>query len=374
MLKKLFIDLLKEASVTPDAKNCYKITSEFLSNFDNEILAINNTTNQILSKEFNKVGLHICFCGHIDVVPSGNGWESEPFLPTIKDDLIIARGTQDMKSGVAAFLYAIKEFSKNNIKNIRKISIVLTSDEEGDGKDGVIKVLEELDKRNDLPNMCIVAEPTCEKNFGDSIKVGRRGSIHANIKILGTQGHAAYPSKCKNPVHLGASFLAKISGFDLDNGNEFFEPSKIVITNLSAGIGASNVTPSEFKIMLNVRNSPLTSKQDLEDFLRENLKNLDYELEIKQSSEPFYTDANSILVKTLKKALENQGIFNTCLNAKGGTSDARLFAKYGVLVCELGVVNDKIHAANESVPFSEVVALSNTFLEFLNLMEANNVN
>lgn len=369
MLKKLFLELLKEPSVTPNACNCYKITKEFLADFNEEIIKRNETSNQILSKTFNEKGLHICFCGHIDVVPAGNGWDSEPFCPIIKDDLIIARGTQDMKSGVAAFLHAIKQFSQNDIKNIRKISVILTSDEEGDGKDGVIMVLDELNIRNDLPDMCIVAEPTCEKEFGDSIKVGRRGSIHANIKILGTQGHAAYPAKCVNPVHLGASFLSKIAGFDLDNGNEFFEPSKIVITNVNAGIGASNVTPSEFKIMLNVRNSPLTSKQDLKEFLEQNLKNLNYELEINQSSEPFYTNANSILVKNLKLALENKGFKNPSLNAKGGTSDARLFAKYGVLVCELGVVNDKIHAINESVPFSEVCALSDVFLEFLNICE-----
>ncbi len=368
MLKDLLISLLKEASVTPDAKNCFKITKEYLSDFECIEVNKNDTKNQILSKTFNEKGIHLAFCGHIDVVPAGSGWDSEPFTPLIKGDEIIARGSQDMKSGVAAFLNACKNYTNCN-KNIRKISIILTSDEEGDGTDGTILALEYLKAKNDLPDMAIVAEPTSENTFGDSIKVGRRGSIHAKITILGKQGHAAYPNKCINPVHLGANALAKIAGANLDNGNEFFEPSKIVITNLSAGIGASNVTPADFTISLNLRNSPLTTKEDLERFLKECLDGLNYELKINQSSEPFYTNANGVLVKTLIKALNSLNITNPSLNARGGTSDARLFAKFGIEVAELGVCNDKIHASNESVKFSEVELLSECFLRFLNILE-----
>lgn len=366
MLKKLFLDLLQEKSITPDAKNCFDITKKFLDDFDCEFINKEDTSNQILSKTFSNTGIHFAFCGHIDVVPPGDGWENEPFTPIEKDGIITARGTQDMKSGVAAFLHACKFY---NGKNIRKISIILTSDEEGDGKNGTILALNHLKQKNDLPDLAIVAEPTCEKYFGDSIKVGRRGSIHANIKIIGKQGHAAYPNKCINPVHIGANALALIAGKDLDNGNDFFEPSKIVITNLKAGIGASNVTPPDFYISLNVRNSPLTSKNDIEEYLKKCLGDINYELEIKQGSEPFYTNANGKLVTTLLKSLKEMGIENTNLNTKGGTSDARLFAKFGIEVCELGVVNDKIHAVNESVEFKQVELLEECFSRLLKLLD-----
>lgn len=363
MLKKIFLELLKEKSITPDAKKCFDITKNFLDDFKCEYINKDDTSNQILSKIYNDTGIHFAFCGHIDVVPAGDGWDSDPFLPVEKNGIITARGAQDMKSGVAAFLYACKKF---NGKNIRKISIILTSDEEGDGKNGTILALEYLAKNNDLPDLAIVAEPTCEKYFGDSIKVGRRGSIHANIKIIGKQGHAAYPEKCINPVHIGANALSLIAGKNLDEGNEFFEPSKIVITNLKAGIGASNVTPNDFLISLNVRNSPLTNKNDLEKYLKKCLGNINYELEIKQGSEPFYTNTNSKLIKTLIKSLKDMGIENPNLNTKGGTSDARLLAKFGVEVCEIGVVNDKIHAVNESVEFKQVELLSECLLKLLN--------
>ncbi|MBZ7995448.1 succinyl-diaminopimelate desuccinylase [Campylobacter canadensis] len=361
MLKDLFLRLLSEESVTPNAANCLKIAQEFLSDFNVQYFNKNDVSNLLLSKEVNSSGVHLAFCGHIDVVPAGNGWEYDAFKPTIKDDLIIARGTQDMKSGVAAFLCAIKE-CKDFSKDIRKISVILTSDEEGDAIYGTKYVLENI---KDMPDIAIVAEPTSENVFADTIKVGRRGSIHAYIKIKGTQGHAAYPSKCINPVHLGASFLEKIAAYDLDKGNEFFEPSKIVVLNLSAGIGAQNVTPSEFNIHCNVRNSTLSTKQDFENYLLKHLKGLDYELKITQGSIPFFTDTNNSLIKNLVKSVEKVANIKAALNTKGGTSDARFLAQYGVKVCELGVINNKIHAANESVNFKEVLELKNIFLDFL---------
>ena len=175
-----------------------------------------------------------------------------------------------------------------------------------------------------------MAEPTCDKEFGDSIKVGRRGSINGKIVIKGIQGHVAYPEKCINPVNLIAPLLNKIADHDMDAGSEFFSPSKIVVTDIRGGMQVCNVTPSELSIMFNVRNSNLTDINDVESYLREVLKGLDYELSIKQSSKRFLTNKDSKIVKNLMASITKFTGVTPVLNTKGGTSDARHFAEFGV--------------------------------------------
>ncbi|WP_273213426.1 succinyl-diaminopimelate desuccinylase [Helicobacter rodentium] len=397
---------------------------------------------------------HLCFAGHIDVVPPGEGWASEPFSPTIKEGFLYGRGAQDMKAGVAAFVCAIREFvdclesqnlqtstkganvesqrvqdssdsinaeSQNcnhtqtqnatskvsnyglprdsseslamtqkqdssdsvnaeskkpqstrdssdstNAQNFNGIlSVLLTSDEEGAAIFGTKYTLECLKERDLLPDFAIVAEPTSVEKFGDMIKVGRRGSINGILKIFGQQGHVAYPKKCLNPVDIIAPHLSKISGHKLDKGSEEFEPSRIVVTDIRGGLEVVNVTPNDLKIMFNVRNSTQTSVESVRKYLEHLLAKAPHSLELNQSSKPFLTDKQSLLVQKIVKTLESQNGFAPELSTSGGTSDARYFAEFGVKVVECGVCNDSIHAINERVRMSEVEALQNTFAVLL---------
>lgn len=324
---------------------------------------------------------HLCFAGHIDVVPPGEGWASEPFSPTIKEGFLYGRGAQDMKAGVAAFVCAIREFvdclesqslqtaqdsSDSTLQRFNGIlSVLLTSDEEGAAIFGTKYTLECLKERDFLPHFAIVAEPTSVEKFGDMIKVGRRGSINGILRVFGKQGHVAYPKKCVNPVELIAPYLSQIAGYELDKGSAEFEPSKLVITDIRGGLEVVNVTPNDLKIMFNARNSTQTSLEDLRQYLENLLSKIPHSLELNQSSKPFLTNKQSRIVQRIAKVLESKNGFAPKFSTSGGTSDARYFAEYGVSVVECGVCNDSIHSVNERVRLSEVESLQNVFLTLL---------
>jgi len=355
-LIELFEKLLRFKSITPDDDGAFKFISSYMSDFEVRELNFENVKNLLLVKKFGE-GEHLCFAGHIDVVPAGDGWESDPFEPTHKDGKIVARGTQDMKSGVAAFLQASKEATNFD----GTLSILLTSDEEGDATYGTVKVLEVLKQENFLPDFVVVAEPTCEEVFGDAIKIGRRGSINGIIEKIGSQGHAAYPEKSKNPIHNVAGILPNIAGVNLDDGDDSFAPSQFVITDIRAGMEVTNVTPGKLKMMFNVRNSTKTSKEDVVEFVHKYFKDMDYSLTLNQSAKPFVTDHSSKVVTHMVDAISKITGVNTKLSTAGGTSDARFFGEFGVDTVEFGVINDTIHAPNERTSVQEVEDLKKIF-------------
>ena len=355
-INELFIKLLKFKSITPDDDGAMEFIKNYLSDF--EVIEINkeDVKNLFLYKKFSE-GDHLCFAGHIDVVPPGNGWNTEPFEPTIIDDKIYARGTQDMKSGVAAFLYACKHTTNFN----GTLSLLITSDEEGDAKYGTVEVLKYLKEKNFLPDYAIVAEPTCEREFGDAIKIGRRGSINGILKLYGKQGHAAYPEKSINPVNLIAPILPKIAGVDLDNGDNYFAPSKFVITDIRAGMEVTNVTPGELKMMFNVRNNTHTDKEKIENFIKKHFDGLNYELTLSQSAKPFVTNPDTKVVKLIDESIKKTTNITPKHLTAGGTSDARFFGEFGIKTIEFGVINDTIHAPNEYTKLEYVEKLTEIF-------------
>lgn len=355
---ELFQKLLRFKSITPNDDGAFEFIQEYLgSSWSCIKVDIQGVKNRFFYKKFSDIDQHLCFAGHIDVVPTGENWSVDPFEANIIDGVITARGAQDMKSGVAAFLYAAK-----NTKSFNGIlSLLLTSDEEGEGTFGTIKMLEHLKKIDMLPNYAVVAEPTCEKIFGDAIKVGRRGSINGYITIKGKQGHAAYVEKCINPVHNFASILPKIAGVNLDNGDEYFEPSKLVITDIRGGMQVTNVTPNDLKIMFNVRNSTNTTKEDVEEFIHSNLKGLDYEFKTTQGSFPFVTNRSSKVVISMQNSIKEILNIVTKHSTAGGTSDARYFGSFGIEAIEFGVINDTIHSINEKTTVKEVEGLTKVF-------------
>jgi succinyl-diaminopimelate desuccinylase len=357
---ELFKKLLQFHSITPNDDGAFEFIKSYLPEFEVIEQHINETKNLFLYKKFGE-GVHLNFAGHIDVVPPGEGWSSDPFDPEVEGDVIYARGTQDMKSGVAASLYALRH--TNGFDGT--LSILLTSDEEGDAKDGTIKMLEHLKEIDFLPDYSIVAEPTCEREFGDAIKVGRRGSINGIITVQGVQGHAAYPETTDNPINKIASVLPQIAGVDLDNGDEAFAPSKFVITDIRSGMEVTNVTPSDLKMMFNVRNSTKTTQKEIKQFLESYFHDKNSTITMSQSAYPFVTSKESPVVQKLLKSIKIVTDQNARLSTSGGTSDARFIAQFGIEVVEFGVVNDTIHKVNERTNISYVEALEKVFSDVI---------
>lgn len=365
MTKEIVQKLISYPTVTPLECGIFEYIASLLQGFSYERMDCSEVKNAFFYKDFSplqKEGkIHLCFAGHIDVVPAGEGWESDPFEAVIKGEYLYGRGSQDMKGGVGAFLDAIIQAQKEGICGNLALSVLLTSDEEGAGVDGTRYVLECLNKENRLPHFALVAEPTSEKVIGDMIKIGRRGSINGKIIIKGVQGHVAYPNKCVNPIELLGKRLGEIAGKNLDDGDENFEPSKIVVTDIRGGMQVCNVTPSDLVMMFNVRNSTLTNQEDIEAYLQSILEGLDYELTLQTSSSPFLTQRDNALIRKLSFCVQNVMGEIPKLGCSGGTSDARYFAPYGIGVAELGACNDRIHAKNECVKLQDLDNLAKIF-------------
>ena len=353
---ELFKKFVSTKSETPDDGGLLDFIAKYLSDFQAIRVDSNGVKNLFIYKKFGG-GEHLCFAGHVDVVPAGEGWDTPPYEAVEKDGTIYGRGTQDMKSGVAAFVQAVKK--AENFSGT--LSLLLTSDEEGEATDGTIKVLEYLKEQKMLPDVCVVAEPTCEERFGDAIKVGRRGSINGYLTLKGKQGHAAYPEKSINPIHQIALPLSQMAGVDLDNGDEHFAPSKFVITDIRSGMEVTNVTPNELKMMFNVRNNTKTTQKEITMFVAKHLEGLDYDLRLTQGSYPFKTDTETKLVTMIDKAIEEVTGLHPKHSTAGGTSDARFISAFGIDVIEFGVKNDSIHSVNERTTKKEVENLYKVF-------------
>ncbi|MDQ1325785.1 MAG: succinyl-diaminopimelate desuccinylase [Campylobacterota bacterium] len=351
-----FIKLLSFESVTPDDAGSLAFIETYLQGYEVHYANKEGVKNLFLTKKFAE-GPHLCFAGHVDVVPAGEGWETNPFVPVVKEGNIYARGAQDMKSGVAAFVQAIKD--TDNFEG--RLSLLLTSDEEGDAKYGTAVMLEYLKQIDLLPEYCIVAEPTSEMVFGDAIKIGRRGSINGILTLKGKQGHAAYPEKAVNPIHQISQVLDKVAGVSLDNGDEDFAPSTIVITDIRSGMEVTNVSPGSLKMMFNVRNSTKTTQEKIRFHIDSCFKGLDYDLKLTQSAYPFVTGRDSFIVKKLFESILTVTGVKTKFSTAGGTSDARFIAAFGIDVVEFGVKNDTIHAPNERTSIKEVEELYEVF-------------
>ena len=359
---ELFKYFIAQKSETPDDGGLLDFIENYLPEFRAIRIDVEDVKNLFIYKKFGD-GEHLCFAGHVDVVPAGEGWDTNPYEAVEKDGYIYGRGTQDMKSGVAAFVQAVKEVNSFS----GTLSILLTSDEEGEATYGSVKVLEYLKENSMLPDAVVVAEPTCEEKFGDAIKVGRRGSINGYITLNGKQGHAAYPEKAINPIHNIASRLLNMAGVDLDNGDEFFSPSKFVVTDIRSGMQVTNVTPSHLDMMFNVRNTTLTTQKEVREFVDKNLDGLDYELKLTQGSYPFKTDTETKLVKKIDEAIESVTGIKPKHSTAGGTSDARFIAQFDINVIEFGVKNDTIHSINERTTVKEIQDLHKVFKTLIDI-------
>ena len=359
---ELFQKLLRYKSVTPDDAGAFDFIQEYLGDqWECIKVDVEDTKNRFFYKKFNENKQHLCFAGHIDVVPPGEGWDVDPFAADIIDGVITARGTQDMKSGDAAFLYTCKHATNFD----GTLSILMTSDEEGEGTFGTIKMLEHLREMDFIPDFAVVAEPTCEDVFGDAIKVGRRGSINGYLNIQGKQGHAAYPEKTINPIHQVSQILPKIAGYNLDDGDDYFSPSKLIITDIRGGMQVTNVTPDKLDIMFNVRNSTKTNQEDIKKYIHNHFKHLQYSLRLTQGSYPFVTHEDSKVVSAMENSIQKVLNVKTKHSTAGGTSDARYFGSFGIDAIEFGVINDTIHSVGERTTVKEVEGLTHVYEDLI---------
>ena len=353
--------LIAEASVTPDDKNCQAILAERLQKIGFTIEAMNfNDTQNIWARRGNSAPL-LCFAGHTDVVPSGpeEKWTSPPFEPTERDGKLYGRGTADMKTSIAAFVTACERLVAEHPEHSGSIALLITSDEEGDAYDGTTKVVDALKARGETIDYCIVGEPTAVNRLGDTIKNGRRGSLSGNLTIKGKQGHIAYPHLAVNPVHTFAPALAELVATQWDQGNAYFPATGFQISNIQGGTGATNVIPGSLNVKFNFRFSTESTDSGLKQRVHEILDKhgLDYDLQWSLSGQPFLTEAGELTQVAQAVIAEVCGI-NAELSTSGGTSDGRFIKAIARELIELGPVNASIHQIDEHIELAAVPELS----------------
>ncbi len=365
---ELTLDLLSRRSVTPDDKGCQGILAERLQKLGFRIEPMRFGAVDNLWARLGTAGPLLCFAGHTDVVPTGpvEQWGSDPFIPTIRDGMLYARGAADMKTSLAAFITAIEGFLAEHPQPNGSIALLITSDEEGIATDGTVKVVETLKARNELLDYCIVGEPTSTARLGDTLKNGRRGSLSGALTVKGVQGHIAYPHLAKNPIHLAAPAIAELANTAWDTGNAYFPPTTWQISNIHGGTGASNVLPCEVKIDFNCRFSTASTVEGLQQQVHAILDRhgLNYDLAWSLSGRPFLTPKGP-LVEALSQAIKSVCGIDTALSTSGGTSDGRFIADICPQVVELGPLNATIHKIDECVALADIEPLSAIYRQTL---------
>ncbi|QRN40645.1 MAG: succinyl-diaminopimelate desuccinylase [Neisseriaceae bacterium] len=365
---QLLVELLKIPSVTPDDLGCQDVLLTRLEKigFKCEKMHFNQTSN-FWARIGEKKPL-VCFAGHTDVVPAGilQNWNSPPFEPTVRNGYLYARGAADMKSGLAAFVTAIERFIYQYTNFNGSIALLVTSDEEGNGVDGTVKVVEKLRDRQELIDYCIVAEPTSINILGDTIKNGRRGSMSAKLRVKGKQGHIAYPSLAINPIHEIAPVLNTLIDFEWDRGIEYFPRTSLQFSNIQAGVGVGNVIPGELTTWFNFRFSPENTVEELQKKVQAILDDyaLEYDIEWEVSGKPFITPEGR-LTEVVQKVIWDELQVKSDINTLGGTSDGRFIKDIARELIEFGPVNATIHQVNECVKLQDVISLSQIYEKIL---------
>ena len=365
-------DLVRMKSITPDDGGCLDYICNFLAKkgFENEILTYGEVKNLWSTHKAN--GPLLIFLGHVDVVPSGpeEKWTHNPFSGFDDGEFIYGRGTGDMKGGISCFMSALNRINLAELNY--SLGFLITSDEEGPSKDGTVKVVDELIKRGEKVDYCLIGEPSTIDKVGDNIRIGRRGSVNIELEIIGRQGHAAYPEKVDNPIHRISSFLDKITKKVWDEGNDHFPPTSLQITNINGGVGAHNVTPDNLLIKFNLRYSPELTFEKIKSEILEFLDSdgLNYKVNFDSNAEPYYSKLG-IFTDVVKESIREQCQFDTTLSCSGGTSDGRFMNKTGAEIVELGPKFESIHKIDEKIEKIELERLTNIYHQILlNLNDA----
>ena len=365
-------NLISKKSVTPEDDGCQDYIFSELKEFGFELrdLSENNVKNSLIFQS-SKKSPNVLFAGHTDVVPAGNinDWDSDPFTPTIKDNVVYGRGCSDMKSSIACMIAATKRFVLENPNHNGSIGFLLTSDEEGPADFGTKVAIEKMKDLGYVPDFTIVGEPTSSKTLGDTIKNGRRGSITGELIINGVQGHIAYPELAVNPNHYTGKIINDLIKHNWCSGNKYFPATSLQVSSIISDQVASNMIPAKVKVIFNLRfSSELT-----EDKIKSTVKSLidahevDYDISWTCSAHPFITNEGK-LTDTLKAAIRKTIHHEPVLSTNGGTSDARFLSKVSNETVEFGGINQTAHKINENINIDDLFSLEKIYHESLCLL------
>jgi succinyl-diaminopimelate desuccinylase len=375
---ELALDLLRRPSVTPDDAGCQEVLIPRLEALGFRVERLGHgVVNNFWARLGDSEPL-FAFAGHTDVVPPGplEQWQSPPFAPEIRDGYLYGRGAADMKGSLAAMVTACERFLAAHPQPRGSIAFLITSDEEGVAVDGTVRVVERLEARGEKIRWCLVGEPSCSAQLGDTIKNGRRGSLNGRFLLRGIQGHVAYPHLAQNPIHAVGTIITTLADQVWDEGHAFFPPTSFQISNLRSGTGADNVIPGDLEMLFNFRFSPAVTVEQLQErtrliietaLLNQEVKTgqvFQYELKWSLSGLPFFTPPGDLMAATVAAIRAETGL-EPELSTSGGTSDGRFIAPTGAQVIELGPLNATIHKIDERIPVANLETLSRIYQEVL---------
>jgi len=368
---ELACELIARPSITPQDQGCLDIIAARLQaiGFDIEPMPFSDVSN--LWARRGDTSPLLCFAGHTDVVPPGplDQWSCPPFAPKVLAGKLYGRGSADMKGALAAMVCACERFFAVHPETAGSMAFLLTSDEEGRAVHGTRKVVEELVARGIRIDYCLLGEPSSHARVGDTLRIGRRGSLNGHLQVNGLQGHVAFPEKAHNPIHDAARAISALVGAHWDNGNQDFPPTTFQFSNVQGGTGASNVIPASVGLDFNFRYSPESTAEQLQERCIRILDALalDYQLSWELSGEPFYS-AGTPLLAAAREAVSQVCEIQAVTSTGGGTSDGRFIAPTGAAVVELGLCNESIHKIDEHTPVEDLLKLSLVYERILELL------
>ena len=366
--------LIRIKSISPDDGGCFDLIEAELIPLGFQIEKIPELNCETLLAKFGSSGKVFCYLGHTDVVPSGpeEEWTSHPFEANIIDGELIGRGAADMKGSVAVFIESIKNFLAANPDPNFQIWVMLTSNEEGEPADGKINTLmDSLASQNQFIDYCLVGEASSSENVGDVLRVGRRGSLSGKLKLIGKQGHVAYPHKVLSPILEVGPIINELNQIVWDEGNKHFDPTSFQISNIDSGTGATNVVPGHLNMLFNFRFSPESTQESLKERFIQILEKskCTFEINWTLNAQPYLTKKTELL-SIMQKALRKINGKEAEINNGGGTSDGRWVSPSGSEVIELGPRNQTIHKIDEKISLADLERLQEIYQQIL--VETNN--
>jgi len=369
-------DLISFPSVTPvDAGAINYLSKKLIKlGFKCKILEFKDKKHPPIKNLYARLGSkqpNLCYAGHTDVVPPGNinDWSVNPFKPKVKNNRLIGRGANDMKSSIACFISAVSQFLSKNKKINGSISFLITGDEEAQAVNGTKKVVDYLIKKKEKIDFCIVGEPTNPTKLGQMIKIGRRGSLSGKLEIYGTQGHVAYPHLSKNPINSLVSICSQLKAKPLDNGNKHFQSSNLEFTSINVDNKAHNVIPARASTQFNIRYNNFHTAKSLKKKIISIVKSIcaknktKYKIDFLASGDSFLTKPGPT-IQMAKKIIKKITKINPVFSTTGGTSDARFIKKIAPCL-EFGLVNKTMHRVDESVSLADLKKLTNIYKNIL---------
>ena len=361
--------LIKIKSISPEDGGCFDLIEAELTPLGFQIEKIRELNCETLLAKYGDSGKVFCYLGHTDVVPSGpeDEWTSPPFEANIVEGELIGRGAADMKGSVAVFIESVKKFLADHPNPNFQIWVMLTSNEEGEPADGKINTLmDALTDQNQFIDYCLVGEASSSDKVGDVLRVGRRGSLSGKLKLIGKQGHVAYPHKVLSPILEVGPIINELNQMLWDEGNEHFDPTSFQISNIDSGTGATNVVPGHLNMLFNFRFSPESSQESLKERFVQVLEKskCSFEIDWTLNAQPYLTKKTELL-SIIQTALKKINGKEAIVDNGGGTSDGRWVSPSGSEVIELGPRNQTIHKIDEKISLADLILLQEIYQQIL---------